>query len=71
MITINHRKLLQEWRMRKGMTRKEAAEILCVAPRTYKAYENGNCNIGEATGDYIVETIYRDVTGREFRGGQE
>ena len=51
------------------MTKKKAAEILCVAYKTYTAYENGNCNIGEATGDYIVETIYRDVTGREFRGG--
>jgi len=55
--------------MRKGITRKEAADILCVAAGTYTAFENGNYNIGEATGDYIVETIYRDVTGREFRGG--
>ena len=54
--------------MKKGITQKEAAEILCVARTTYIGYEN-DYNIGEATGDYIVETIFRDVTGREFRGG--
>jgi hypothetical protein len=32
-------------------------------------YENGCDNIGKATGEYIVETIFRDMTGREFRGG--
>ena len=68
MITINHKKLLKEWRFKKGITQKEAAEILCVGYGTYAGYE-GNQHIGESAGDHIVETIYRDVTGREFRGG--
>ena len=55
--------------MSKGITRKEAADILCVAYATYSGYENGNYNISEPTGEYIIKTIYRDVTGREFRGG--
>jgi len=68
MIKINHRKLLKEWRMKKGITQKEAAEILCVAKGTYHAYETGRYNINEPTGEYIVEAIFRDVKGREFRG---
>lgn len=69
MITINHKKLLREWRMRKGITQREAADILHVAYGTYVGYEN-EYKIGEAMKDYIVETIFKDVTGREFTGGE-
>ncbi len=55
--------------MRKGLTQREAADILHVAYGTYVGYEN-TYNINEVVGDYIVETVFRDVTGREYKGGK-
>lgn len=59
---------LKELRLDKGLTQRQASEIIGVSLRTYKSYENDNSKIGTAKYKYMLELINKYVVLDEEHG---
>ena len=59
---------LKELRLDKGLTQRQASEIIGVSLRTYKSYENDNSKIETAKYKYMLELISKYVVLDEEHG---
>ena len=59
---------LKELRLDKGLTQKQASEIIGVSLRTYKSYENDNSKIDTVKYKYMLELISKHVVLDEEHG---
>ena len=59
---------LKKVRLDKGLTQKQACEIIGVSLRTYKTYENDNFKIDTAKYKYMLELISKHVALDEEHG---